>query len=208
MADTKVKEISLPLEDEFRSFIESNISENLNHARHVETEIHTFTGIYMAVVAGVLAFDFTGKLGTSFGLIVHSVILGGGLLAILLLSRWYLAFDTFMAYAECLSYLEENLLMGRMDVNSAETMWNDFVAAFGQAVVDGEEKPKNSAFKAILGEENGEACYSSAGRLFAFDIPKKSKNSPRTRDFVFGFHGVILIAIGIILVRDLYNVIF
>ena len=36
-------------EDDFRAFIDQNITENLNHARHVETEIHTFTGIYMAL---------------------------------------------------------------------------------------------------------------------------------------------------------------
>ena len=207
MTDSKIKEISLPQEDEFRSFINSNITENINHARHVETEIHTFTGIYMAVVAGVLAFDFTGKMGMSFGLIVHSVILLGGLLAMLLLTRWYLAFDTFMASAECLSYLEESMLLGKMTVTQALDKWHSFTKAFKEAAEAGESKPKNAAFSKILDTEEEQNNYSSGDRLFAFSIPKRSQNAPRTRDFIFGFHVVIMISVGIILVKDLYSVI-
>ncbi|MBR3183163.1 MAG: hypothetical protein IKF61_02275, partial [Firmicutes bacterium] len=64
-----------PDDEEFKAFISENITENLNHARHVETEIHTFTGIYMAVVAGVLAFDFSGRHGVAFGVLVHMILL-------------------------------------------------------------------------------------------------------------------------------------
>ena len=46
MADIrKMIEFNTPQEDEFKSFIQTNVTENLNHARHIETEIHTFTGI-------------------------------------------------------------------------------------------------------------------------------------------------------------------
>ena len=34
-----------PDDEEFKAFISENITENLNHARHVETEIHNFFDI-------------------------------------------------------------------------------------------------------------------------------------------------------------------
>lgn len=195
-------------DEEFKAFLSENIVENLNHARHVETEIHTFTGIYMAVVAGVLAFDFSGRHGVAFGVLVHMILLIGGFLAILLLTRWYTAFDTFMASAECLSYLKEKILIGEMDVQSALTFWSAFTTRYNQAVKNGEAtRSKNAkaiAFEAVLGEEKYKE-YKSTDRLFAFSIPRKGQ--ARTREYVFGFHIVILASVAVIIFRDLYGLV-
>ena len=54
------EKINLPdNKNDLVAFLQGCMTENLNHARHIETEIHTFTGIYMAVVAGVLGFGFS-----------------------------------------------------------------------------------------------------------------------------------------------------
>ena len=197
-----------PDDEEFKAFIIENITENLNHARHVETEIHTFTGIYMAVVAGVLAFDFSGRHGVAFGVLVHMILLVGGFLAVLLLNRWYTAFDTFMASAECLSYLKEKLLMGEMDTKGAVTFWRAFTARYEKAIKNGEATRKKGnkaiAFEAVLGEEKYKE-YKSSDRLFAFNIPKRGQ--ARTREYVFGFHIIILTSVAVIIFRDLYGLV-
>ena len=199
-----------------------NITENINHARHIETEIHTFTGIYMAVVAGVLAFDFSGRQGIGFGVMVHLVVLCGGLLAIMLLNRWYAGFDTHLASAECLSLLKEKLISEEITASEAVTVWRQFAAEYRMVAAPKKEqaeevekliekykegskppKIKKIAFGEVIEPRFGK--YSSSDRLFAFSIPNKSFLS--TRDYVYGFHGVILISIAIIIVKDLYSMI-
>ncbi len=197
-----------PDDEEFKAFISENITENLNHARHVETEIHTFTGIYMAVVAGVLAFDFSGRHGVAFGVLVHMILLVGGFLAVLLLNRWYTAFDTFMASAECLSYLKEKLLLGEMDTKGALRFWKAFTGRYSDAIKNGEATRKKGekaiAFEAVLGEEAYKE-YKSSDRLFAFSIPRRGQT--RTREYVFGFHIIILASVAVIIFRDLYGLV-
>ena len=220
-----VIEFNTPDDEEFKAFVSENITENLNHARHIETEIHTFTGIYMAVVAGVLAFDFSGRQGVGFGVMVHMVLLLGGLLAILLLNRWYTGFDTHMASAECLSYLKEKLILHEISTGEALALWRAFAdeyrrvsapkedeaKAVEKEIADYKEKTnskkrpkaKDLAFsKLILPRDEN---FKTANRLFAFKIPNRSPVS--TRDYVYGFHGVILISVLIIIIRDLYGMI-
>lgn len=198
--DAKV--FDLTAEDEFRAYIQTNISENLNHARHVETEIHTFTGIYMAVVAGVLAFDFSRQ-GELVGVLVHVILLFGGLIAIYLLDRWYTAFDTFMAYASCLGLLEQKMLVGKMSIKTAVTRWNEYTEALKAAIEKGEAKPAKVAMGVFTPEEQSRVnCGAS---MFAYDIPRKHKGRVRTRNFIFMFHSVILLSILLIVVTDLYG---
>ena len=206
MENKELQEFNNIQTEELESFIEQNISENLNHARHVETEIHTFTGIYMAVVAGVLAFNFTGKDSSSFSVIVHFILLGGGLLAMFLLNRWYTAFDVFMAHAEGLSFIKENMILGKITSEEAIEVWKKFTAAISEAVENREPRPQKAAF-AALDEKYQEARKAVPG-FFAFKIPKRGGKGPSTRDFIFGFHGVILIAVAIILISDLYKLVF
>ena len=223
---TEIKDVlfNTPSDEEFKSLISENITENLNHARHIETEIHTFTGIYMAVVAGVMAFDFSGKQGVGFGVMVHFILLCGGLLAIFLLNRWYTGFDTHMASAECLSYLREKLVMDEMSPGEALRLWREFADEYRLIAAPGEErydeaeqlvakykkkkngkrpKPKEVAIGEII--KLRDANYKTSDRLFAFSIPNRSFIS--TRDYVYGFHGVILLSITIIIIKDLYGMI-
>jgi len=208
MAELKNVVFNTPDDEEFKAFVSENITENLNHARHVETEIHTFTGIYMAVVAGVLAFDFSGRHGVAFGVLVHMILLVGGFLAVLLLNRWYTAFDTFMASAECLSYLKEKLLLGEMDTRGALEFWRAFTARYSEAIKNGEATRdrgnKAIALEAVLGEEKYNE-YKSSDRLFAFNIPRRGQ--ARTREYVFGFHIIILASVAVIIFRDLYGLV-
>lgn len=188
--------------EDLKSFIDANINENINHARHVETEIHTFTGIYMAVVAGVLAFNFAGRDGNTFQLWLHLIILLGGLLAMFLLNRWYTAFDTFMAYAECLSTIKEKMVLSDLSVVEAQNAWKRFTLKYEEGVLDYKVKnPKKEAMVSAFGED-----YDSHGRFFAFSIPR-AKGGIRTRNFIFGFHGVILIAVALIVIVDLHSLI-
>ena len=210
MKDLKtVIEFNTPDDEELKSFISENITENLNHARHVETEIHTFTGIYMAVVAGVLAFDFSGRHGVAFGVMVHMILLLGGFLAILLLNRWYTGFDTFMASAECLSYLKEMLILNGMNSNEALALWSVFTESYNDAVKNGkvtkDKSAKDLAFESVFGED-GYKNYKVTDRLFAFKVPKSGK--ARTRDYVYGFHIIILASVAIIIFRDLYGLLY
>lgn len=222
---TEFKDVlfNTPSDEEFKAFISENITENLNHARHIETEIHTFTGIYMAVVAGVMAFDFSGRQGVNFGVMVHLILLLGGLLAIFLLNRWYAGFDTHMASAECLSYLKEKLIAEQIGAGEAMDIWRAFSKRYREAATPSQEqetefreraaaykkekgkrmKPKDVAMEDVI--KQYDPNYSTADRFFAFSIPNKSIIS--TRDYVYGFHGVILISILIIIVRDLYGMI-
>lgn len=121
------------------SFLQGCMTENLNHARHIETEIHTFTGIYMAVVAGVLGFGFSINsdglsngaegIGASFWInllpiVMYVILILGGNLALSLLDRWYDAFDRHMVYAEKAYYMAEALLLRGKSEEDVIKMWD------------------------------------------------------------------------------------
>ena len=121
------------------AFLQGCMTENLNHARHIETEIHTFTGIYMAVVAGVLGFGFSinsdglsGEevtISPSFWInllpiVMYIILILGGNLAVSLLSRWYDAFDRHMVYAEKSYYMAEALLLRDKNPEDVIKMWD------------------------------------------------------------------------------------
>ena len=167
----------MQMESDLKGFLQGCMTENLNHARHIETEIHTFTGIYMAVVAGVLAFNFTGRDGSSVAAAVYIVMIAGGVLARLLLHRWYGAFDTHMSYAERAYYLLEGLTLGVLSFQDVKDRWNDPV----------------ENLKTIMPNDPS----------FAFHH-KINHSSLRTRWLVVGFHYAIIIVLVIILVKDIF----
>ena len=167
----------IQIESDFKAFLQGCMTENLNHARHVETEIHTFTGIYMAVVAGVLAFNFTGKEGASFAAVVYLIMIAGGILALLLLKRWYSAFDRHMTYAERAYYMLEALLLRGKHSQDVIDMWN---------------WPKEDL-----------AALADLDPIFAFKHPR-NPHSPRTRQLIYAFHIAIISALVIILIKELF----
>ena len=170
-------EFLLQKESDLKEFLQGCMTENLNHARHIETEIHTFTGIYMAVVAGVLAFNFTGREGAHFAVAVYLVMIMGGILAMMLLRRWYGAFDTHMNYAERAYYLLEGLALGVLSLEDVKKRWNDSVEDLSKIM------PNDPSF--------------------AFHH-KRRPHAMRTRWLVITFHFMILLAVVIILIKELF----
>ncbi|MBQ4466697.1 MAG: hypothetical protein II918_00615 [Firmicutes bacterium] len=193
--ETYEKINSLDNKNDLVAFLQGCMTENLNHARHIETEIHTFTGIYMAVVAGVLGFGFSiskdwlsdiDAEGTS-GLIVnilpilmYGILLGGGWISLNLLNRWYEAFDRHMVYAEKAYYMLEALLMRGKEVSDVVEIWN--------------------------WSKDELAELADLDPIFAFNHPKKPKVIS-TRKLVKGFHMVIFVVMLIVFISSLISVI-
>lgn len=80
-------------------YLKHCISENLNHARHVENERLTFTSIYIAMVIGAVAVVF-GLDDRRIAVIVSVVLALFGLMAMLLNMRWQGVFDDHIHMAE------------------------------------------------------------------------------------------------------------
>ncbi len=96
------------LKPEHIDFLQSCMSENLNHARHVENERLTFNTVFLALVAGVLAFG--GDIDDPKILFaVYLSITIAGFLSILLTTRWNNAFDRHQSYAqECYKLIHKH----------------------------------------------------------------------------------------------------
>ena len=164
-------------ESDFKQFLQCCMTENLNHARHIETEIHTFTGIYMAVIAGVLAFNFSGSEGSDFAVLVYFIMIIGGILALLLTKRWYESFDRHMVYAERAYYMLEALMLRGKCSQDVIDMWN--------------------------WSKEDLAALADLDPIFAFHHPRKP-HAPRTRQMVKWFHIMILLAMTAILIKELF----
>ena len=80
------------------AYLQHCVSENLNHARHVENERLTFTSIYTAIVVGSVAVLFGLESG-GVAFIVSLLLTGFGLIALLLNGRWQEVFDKHVAKA-------------------------------------------------------------------------------------------------------------
>lgn len=85
-------------------FFMTCLSENLAHARHVEMERLTFMSIYMAVVAGALAFVY----GIGNGVIrigMTALLIVIGVITLLLTKRWRDAFNEYKEEARTCYHL-------------------------------------------------------------------------------------------------------
>ena len=74
------------------AYLQHCVSENLNHARHVENERLTFTSIYIAMVIGAVAVVF-GLENNYVACIVSAALFGFSLMAFQLNARWQGVFD-------------------------------------------------------------------------------------------------------------------
>lgn len=82
-------------------YLQHCVTENLNHARHVENERLTFTSIYIAMVIGAVAAVFAMDERT-VAIIVAGFLMVFGLMAMLLNMRWQGVFDDHIhAAQEC-----------------------------------------------------------------------------------------------------------
>ena len=73
-------------------YLQHCVSENLNHARHVENERLTFTSIYIAMVIGAVAVVF-GLENNYVACIVSGALFGFSVMAFQLNARWQGVFD-------------------------------------------------------------------------------------------------------------------
>ena len=165
-------------------FLSDCMKENLNHARHVENEIHSFTGVYMAVVAGLLAFNFShSDTGMTIALYVIQLIAGG--IALGLIHRWYGVFDNH-------SNAAQNAYYTLVDINA-----------------NGETADPLRRMRQLQGCKDGSARkelikeYAKADGLtsmYLFSHPRKVKWL-RTRWFIYGFHIAVLIVVLVLFIH-------
>lgn len=80
------------------NYLQHCVSENLNHARHVENERLTFTSIYIAMVIGAVAVVF-GLENNIIAAIVSALLAAFGFVAAQLNDRWQGVFDDHMKKA-------------------------------------------------------------------------------------------------------------
>ena len=82
-------------------YLKHSVSENLNHARHVENERLTFTSIYIAMVIGAVAVVF-GLENNWIAAGVAALLTVFGIVSFHLNDRWQGVFDDHMSKAaEC-----------------------------------------------------------------------------------------------------------
>ena len=81
------------------AYLQHCVSENLNHARHVENERLTFTSIYIAMVIGAVAVVF-GLDNQRIAAVVALFLVVFALLSALLNMRWQGVFDDHIHMAE------------------------------------------------------------------------------------------------------------
>ena len=90
------------------NFLSLCMTENLEHARHVENERLTFNSIFLALVAGAMAFADNLHPTIAFGIYLFMTI--AGFLSMVLTTRWNNAFDRHLFYAQkCYKLLHINL---------------------------------------------------------------------------------------------------
>ena len=79
-------------------FLQNCMIENLNHARHAENERLTFNSIFLALVAGALAFSSSFPAHIAF--FIYLAITMAGFLSMLLTARWNNTFQRHVYYAQ------------------------------------------------------------------------------------------------------------
>lgn len=104
------------LNQEQMAFISQCLSENLEHARHVENERLTFNSIFLALAAGALAF--AGAFTSWVAFAIYFCLAIAGFLSMLLTARWNNAFSRHLFYAQECYKLIHTQLFGNGDEGS------------------------------------------------------------------------------------------
>ena len=96
------------LTDEQVNFLQNCMNENLNHARHAENERLTFNSIFLALVAGALAFASAFPAEIAF--FIYLAITMTGFLSMLLTARWNNTFSRHIYFAQqCYRLIHKDL---------------------------------------------------------------------------------------------------
>lgn len=171
-------ESALPGSEMF-TFLSDCMKENLNHARHVENEIHSFTGVYMAVVAGLLAFNFSNS-DTAMTIALYVIQLIAGGIALGLIHRWYGVFDNHSNAAQNIYFaLVDAHVNGKYPYTGLDRLRELQNCGGGKARKD------------LIAKYQGDDDLKS---MYLFSPPRKVKWL-RTRYFIYGFHIAILIVV-------------
>lgn len=101
------------LTDEQVNFLQNCMNENLNHARHAENERLTFNSIFLALVAGALAFASAFPAEIAF--FIYLAITMAGFLSMLLTARWNNTFSRHIYFAQQCYRLVHKDLFGDAD---------------------------------------------------------------------------------------------
>jgi hypothetical protein len=159
------------------SFLLDCMKENLNHARHVENEIHAFTGVYMAVVAGLLAFNLSSR-DADMRFALYIVMLFAGAIALGLIHRWYKVLDNHTNAAQNIYYQ-----ISDFHVNGNLSPELERLRALQSC--GGDERKK------LMKEYDGKDGLKS---LYVFSHPRRI-DWLHTRSLVYAFHIAICVVI-------------
>jgi hypothetical protein len=187
-AKTAVRtEVRLVPETDLVSFLSDCMKENLNHARHVENEIHSFTGVYMAVVAGLLAFNFSNS-DTGMTIALYVILLIAGGIALGLIHRWYGVFDNHSNAAQNAYYTLVDINVNGKNRNPLQRM-RELQKCSGR-----DER------KALI---SGYTKDDDLKTMYLFSHTRKVKWL-RTRWFIYGFHLSVLIVVFVLFIHAVY----
>ena len=173
------------LTDQQIKFLYVNLKNNIEHARHVESERLSFNSIFLTVAAATLAFvkDFSSPVSA---LLLLAVAIEGAI-AITLTWNWGNVFDTHWQYAAgCYRVLHHALI--DMDGEPAGGLISDEEMEIKLAELYGD----NSVFETFRDETVDRV---SVHPFFSFRIQKLRTKNPltkkRTRTLFTIFYGVI-----------------
>ena len=96
-------------------FLQNCMIENLNHARHAENERLTFNSIFLALVAGALAF--ASAFPSEIAFFIYLAITLTGFLSMLLTARWNNTFSRHIYFAQQCYKLIHTHLFGDAEDN-------------------------------------------------------------------------------------------
>lgn len=170
------------LDEKQFNFISQCMTENLEHARHVENERLTFNSIFLALVAGALAFADNFQPMVAIG--IYLVLTLAGFLSIILTARWNNAFNRHQFYAQqCYRLLHINLFGKGKALEGARTNPEE---------IDGIDEIPLYSFrihKPIPYTKLGEVLY-----------------KPRTRNLYIAFYWIIQVMLIASIILELFKI--
>lgn len=139
------------------AYLQHCVSENLNHARHVENERLTFTSIYIAMVIGAVAVVF-GLENNWVAFTVSLILTVFGLMAMLLNMRWQGVFDDHINEAKsCHNQWKSQL--DNLEMSNELTGRGYYFGQYGKTVGLGQ------GMRRIFGESTNDAKEHQVDRL-------------------------------------------
>ena len=150
------------------TYLQHCVSENLNHARHVENERLTYTSIYIAMVIGAVAVVF-GLENNWVAFTVSLLLSVFGLMSLLLNMRWQGVFDNHIEMAKLCQQKWKETLPG-LELPESGYYYGNY----------GKTKGIGQGLRRIMGESVADAKKHEAARLKR----KQERLAKKNRTFV------------------------